>query len=191
MTETGSGSPEDRHVGEVAARAESRWATLSIGILVFLATMAAFAGIRHATMPQYQVETIDPATLHLRGEFVETNLGSAVEPDGSVTVRIVGQQYSFTPQCILVPTDTQITFRATSADALHGFLIEGSNINSMLVPGYISSLPAHFHESGEHLMPCQEFCGVGHEAMWAKVKVIDKAEFFKMSATKGRLACVD
>ena len=39
-------------------------------------------------------------TLHLAGEFVESNLGSAVEPDGSVTVRAIGQQYSFTPQCI-------------------------------------------------------------------------------------------
>ena len=26
-------------------------------------------------------------------------------------------------------------------------------------------------------MPCQEFCGFGHEGMWGKVKVIDKAEF--------------
>lgn len=192
MTDKASVSPETHHGSRaVAARAEGRWATLSIGIVAFIAGMAAIAGIQHATMPQYQVETIDPTTLHLRGEFVETNLGSAVEADGSVTVRIVGQQYSFTPQCILVPTNTPITFRATSTDALHGLLIEGSNVNIMLVPGYISSLPARFDKPGEHLMPCQEFCGVGHEGMWAKVKVIDKDDFFRMSATKRRLTCVD
>ena len=66
--------------------------------------MAAFAGLHQATMPQTAVETVDPRTLHLAGEFVESNLGSALEPDGSVTVRAIGQQYSFTPQCMLVPT---------------------------------------------------------------------------------------
>jgi len=73
----------------------------------------------------------------------------------------------------------------------HGFLIEQTNINSMLVPGYISVLPAKFDTPGEHLMPCQEFCGIGHEGMWAKLKVIDKTTFFKMAADKRRLTCVE
>ena len=51
----------------------------------------------------------------------------------------------------------------------------------MLVPGYVSTISARFDDPGEHLMPCQEFCGVGHEGMWAKVKVIDRAEFLKMA----------
>lgn len=186
MTTEGHGIAE-----AVAERVERRWATLSIVIVGVLVGMAAFIGIHEATMPQGRVETADPKTLHLSGEFVESNLGSALEPDGSITVRAIGQQYSFTPQCILVPANTPIVFRATSADAIHGFLIEGSNINSMLIPGYISSLPARFDQPGEHLMPCQEFCGVGHQAMWAMVQVIDKAEFFKMSANKRRLSCVD
>jgi cytochrome c oxidase subunit 2 len=40
-------------------------------------------------------------------------------------------------------------------------------------------------------MPCQEFCGVGHEGMWAKVKVIDRVDFLKMAETKPRLTCVE
>jgi cytochrome c oxidase subunit 2 len=192
MTATASptpGSPDDSSA--VVARAEGRWAVFAIAILIFIVVLAAIGGIRHSTMPQYQAETIDPSTLHIIGEFIESNLGSVAEPDGSVTVRIVGQQYSFTPQCILVPANTWINFRATSADAIHGFLIEGTNINTMLIPGYVSSLPARFARPGEHLMPCQEFCGVGHQAMWARVKVIDKHEFFKMSANKRRLSCVE
>ena len=43
---------------------------------------------------------------------------------------------------------TPISFRATSPDAIHGFLIEGTNINTMLIPGYISSLPARFDQAG-------------------------------------------
>ena len=95
----------DHGIGEaVAARIERRWATLSIVIVGLLVGMATYIGIHQATMPQGHVETADPKTLHLSGEFVESNLGSALETDGSVTVRAIGQQYSFTPQCVVVPS---------------------------------------------------------------------------------------
>ncbi|BAQ49234.1 MULTISPECIES: cytochrome C oxidase subunit II [Methylobacterium] len=182
------------HIDEgarVAERIERRWATLSVAIIVVLAGMAAFAGIHQATMPQARVETIQPQTIHLTGEFIESNLGSAVEPDGSVTVRAVGQQYSFTPQCMVVPNDTPVVFRATSPDVVHGFLIQKTNVNTMLVPGYVSEIPAKFTRPGEYLMPCQEYCGVGHEGMWAKVKVVEKPEFLSMIAANRRVTCVE
>jgi cytochrome c oxidase subunit II len=182
----------DHSLGEaVAARIERRWATLSIVIVGLLVGMAAFIGIHQATMPQGHVEMADPRTLHLSGEFIESNLGSAIEADGSVTVRAIGQQYSFTPQCVVVPAETPVTFRATSADVVHGLLIEGTNINTMLVPGYVSELPIRFKAPGEHVMPCQEFCGIGHQGMWGRVKVVDKATFLNMMAARRRLTCVD
>jgi cytochrome c oxidase subunit 2 len=182
----------DHGIGEaVAARVERRWATLSIVIVGVLVGMATFIGIHQATMPQGHVETADPKTLHLSGEFIESNLGSAVEADGSVTVRAIGQQYSFTPQCVVVPSETLIHFRATSADVVHGLLIEGTNINTMLVPGYVSDLSVHFNTPGDHVMPCQEFCGIGHQGMWGKVKVVDKTAFLTLMAAKRRSTCVD
>jgi cytochrome c oxidase subunit 2 len=184
-------APDHDEGALVAARIERRWTIMSAALVGLLVGMAIFAGIHKATMPQAWVETANPQTLHISGEFIESNLGSAVEADGSVTVRAVGQQFSFTPQCILVPAGTPVTFRATSSDVVHGFLIDHTNINSMLVPGYVSVLPAKFDTPGEHPMPCQEFCGMGHEGMWAKVKVIDKAAFFKMAADKRRLTCVE
>jgi cytochrome c oxidase subunit II len=182
--------PESRGE-ELAALVERRWAALCVTIVAVFAVLAAFSGIHKAAMPQARVETTNPTRLHLGGEFVESNLGSALEPDGSVTVRAVGQQYSFTPQCMIVPTDTPITFRAASPDVIHGFLIEGTNVNAMLVPGYVSTISARFDNPGDHLMPCHEYCGVGHEGMWAKVRVIDRAEFLKMAESKPRLSCVE
>jgi cytochrome c oxidase subunit 2 len=153
--------------------------------------MAVIGGVHQTIMPQSRVETADPRRLHLVGEFIESNLGSAVELDGSVTVRAVGQQYSFTPDCILVPTGTTVTFRMTSADVVHGFLITDTNINLMLVPGYISTITARFDAPGDRHMPCHEFCGVGHEGMWGRIKVIDKAEFDRMALATRRLDCVE
>ena len=175
----------------VAARVERRWATVSVGIITVLAAVAVYAGLHQGVMPQSRVETADPTRLHIAGEFIESNLGTAQEPDGSVTIRAIGQQYSFTPQCLVVPTDTPVTLRATSADVVHGLLIEGTNVNTMLVPGYISVLSVRFDKPGEHLMPCQEFCGVGHEGMWGKVKVVEKATFIAMSADRKRVSCAE
>ena len=175
---------------DAAARVERRWAVVSVSILAIMVFLATFAGVHQATMPQARLELADPRTLHIDGEFIESNLGSALELDGSVTVRIVGQQYSFTPQCIVVPTNTLVTFRAASADVVHGFLIQDTNVNLMLVPGYVSTLSARFAKPAESHMPCHEYCGTGHEGMWANVHVIDKAEFLTLARQQRRMSCV-
>ena len=175
---------------EIAERTERSWVTVMVIVMIVLPLMAAFAGIHQATMPQARVETTDPTRLHLSGEFVESNLGTAVEPDGAVMVRAIGQQYSFTPSCILVPAETPIVLRATSADVVHGIMIQGTNINTMLVPGYVSEQSMRFDKTGDYLMPCQEFCSFGHEGMWGKVRVIDNAKFASRAKNGGRLSCV-
>ena len=175
---------------DAAARVERRWGLVSVGIIAVLVFLATFAGVHQATMPQSRVETVDPRTLHIAGEFIESNLGSALEPDGSVTVRLIGQQYSFTPQCIVVPTDTLVTFRAASADVVHGFLIQNTNVNLMLVPGYVSMIGARFAKPTESHMPCHEYCGTGHEAMWANVRIIARSEFMQLAKQQRRVTCV-
>ncbi|HTH75099.1 MAG TPA: cytochrome C oxidase subunit II [Trinickia sp.] len=186
-----SNIPSSSHAegAAVAARIERKWAALSVAIIVVLVAMVVYTGLHWAMMPPSRVETIDPTTLHVSGEFIESNLGSAQETDGSVTVRIVAQQYSFTPQCIVVPAETPITFRVTSADVVHGFLVADTNINSMVEPGYVSTFKTSFNKSGDHLMPCHEYCGTGHEGMWAHVKVLDRAAFDKLAANARRLSC--
>lgn len=183
-------TPASHASQDVAAKAEFRWGMLVIAIIVFLIGMMVYMSLHWATMPPARVETIDPTTIHLAGEFTEGNLGAAVEPNGSVTVRLIANQYSFTPQCILVPANTPIKFRGTSADVMHGFNIAQTNVNIMLVPGYIANFETNFKQPADLDMPCHEFCGTGHASMWAHVKIIDKAAFFKMAATERRLNCV-
>jgi cytochrome c oxidase subunit II len=189
MSETGAPIPPNS-TGD-SERVEHRWATVAVVTLALLVAVATFAAVHLGAMPQSRVETVDPRTLHLRGEFIDSNLGSAVEPDGSVTVRTIGQQYSFTPSCVVVPSDTPVTFRATSADVVHGFLIDGTNINLMLVPGYVSSLRTRFEKPGERMMPCHEFCSVGHEGMWGRIKIVDRVAFARLVTARRRLSCVE
>ena len=183
--------PAPRHdSSDVAANAEWRWAAFIISVIALLIGMIAYTSLHWVLMPSVRIETINPSTLHLSGEFTEDNLGSAAESDGSVTVRIVGQQYSFVPQCILVPDKTPVKFRVTSADVIHGFIIADTNVNIMLEPGYISTFHTQFKKPAMHVMPCHEFCGVGHAGMWARVQVIDREIFFKQADKKRRQSCV-
>ena len=180
----------DHLAAETAEAAERRWATLVGVIIAALVLMMIVTGLHWASMPPSRVETIDPRTLHLAGEFVESNLGTAVGADGKVTVRLVAQQYSFTPQCLVVPADMPVTFRGTATDAIHGFIVGTTNANTMLVPGFVATFTTTFHKTGEQLMPCHEYCGTGHEAMWARVQVLPPAEFLARARGGERVSCV-
>ena len=174
----------------VAAAAERRWAIIVGAIFVLLVAVMVLTGLKWASMPPSRVETIDPRTLHVAGEFVEGNLGTSVAPDGRVIVRLVAQQYSFEPQCIVVPAEMPVTFRGTSTDVVHGFIVGTTNANVMLIPGYVATFTTTFRRAGEHLMPCHEYCGTGHEAMWARVQVIPPADFLARARSGERVSCV-
>jgi cytochrome c oxidase subunit 2 len=185
-------TPAESHAGSAAtaARYEARWALAMSTIIFFLLAVIVFTGLHWTTMPPSRVETIDATTLHLRGEFIEDNLGTAVDSDGHPIVHLLAQQYAFRPQCLVLPDGEPVTFRVTSSDAVHGLQIMGTNVNTMIVPGYVSTFVATLRGVGEHSMPCHEFCGPGHAAMWARVQVIPKAVFDQMAHARRKLSCV-
>ena len=169
---------------EVVARTEKRWIKMMAAMLLIMFVVIVATGIAGAMHPPSNVEVIDPTTLHLRGEFVESNLGTAAEADGSVTVRLIAQQYEFVPRCVTVPAGTPVMFRLTSADVVHGFLLPDTNVNTMVVPGFVAEVRTRFVNEGEYAMPCHEFCGLGHHAMWAHVRVVPKERFANLTAVQ-------
>jgi cytochrome c oxidase subunit II len=173
---------------EEVTRIENRWLALMFGMLGVMMAVIVVTGVTHALNPPSNVETIDPTTLHLGGEFAESNLGTAAEADGSVTVRLVGEQYAFVPECTQVPADTPVKFRITSTDVTHGFLLPATNVNTMVVPGFIAEVRTAFSRPGVYEMPCNEFCGYGHQGMWARVKVVPKEQFPRLAANE-RTSC--
>lgn len=177
-------------VHHVAETAERRWTgVVGLIILLILATMI-YTSVHWLAMPPSRVETVDVTTLHLRGEFVEDNLGTRMDASGKVTVRLIAQQYAFIPQCIVVPAEMPVTFRGTATDAIHGFIVGTTNTNTMLVPGFVATFTTRFKQPGEHLMPCHEYCGTGHEAMWARVQVLPPEEFIAKARNGERVSCV-
>ena len=172
----------------VVARTERRWLFTMLAMLGAMMLVVLATGVAGALHPASNVEVVDPMTLHLKGEFVESNLGTAIEPDGSATVRIVAEQYAFVPDCVEVPADTPVKFRLTSADVVHGFLLPDTNVNTMVVPGFVAEVRTKFAKAGNYEMPCHEYCGLGHHAMWTRVRVVPAQTLSRKSPTE-RTSC--
>ena len=173
---------------EEIARTENRWLIIMGGMLGVMMAVVVATGVTNALHPPSNVETVDPTTLHLGGEFAESNLGTAVGPDGSVTVRIIAEQYAFVPDCARVPVDTPVKFRLTSTDVIHGFLLPATNVNTMVMPGFIAEVRTSFSRPGVYDMPCHEFCGDGHHGMLARVNVLPREQFPQLAALE-RTSC--
>jgi cytochrome c oxidase subunit II len=172
---------------EAILRSEFRWAAVAIGMVSVIMLAVIYAGLVDHINPPSNLETIDPNTLHLTGEFTEANLGTRVAADGQVTSRIVATQFTFQPQCIAVPANRPVTLRLAAPDVIHGILVTGTNVNTMVVPGYVSQVHTVFTKTGDLLMPCHEFCGLGHSEMWATVRVVSEEEF--KPDRNGRAGC--
>jgi cytochrome c oxidase subunit 2 len=153
---------------------EKKWMYVIGFMTVIMVASMTYAAVMLNLHPPSNVETIDPKTLHLSGEFVEDNLGTTTNPDGSITVRMVAARYAFYPQMIEVPVDTPVTFRITSPDVLHGVHVPFTNMSTMVVPGYISEVNTTFRREGEAQFLCDEYCGLGHDYMWSKLRVVAK-----------------
>jgi cytochrome c oxidase subunit 2 len=166
---------------------ELLWA-FGVGVLIAATLgMIVFTAITRDINPPSNVERIDPKTLHLSGEFAEHNLGTTVTSDGRVTARVVTTQFMFVPRCIAVPRGRPVTLRFAAPDVVHGLLITSTNVNTMVIPGYVAQVHTEFTRAGDLLMPCHEYCGLGHSEMWATVQVLPDDQF--KPGRDGKVSC--
>ncbi len=93
---------------------------------------------------------------------------------GIYEVNLVGAQWSWNPNRIVLENPKKIIFRITSADVLHGFEIVGTSVNVMVMPGYIAEvewIPPEDLE-GDLLIVCNEYCGLAHHQMKATLTIV-------------------
>jgi cytochrome c oxidase subunit 2 len=138
---------------------------IPVGMLVAIALSAFALGIH---LPGV-TGRVDPARLDTTPPFSQPGVRQ-VGP-GRYEVVIVGRIWQFTPNEIRVPAGSEVTFIATSRDVVHGFKVQGTPINMMLVPGQVSTLTTRFDRPGEYLFVCHEYCGTGHHVMFGRVIV--------------------
>jgi len=144
------------------------WAA-SFMLVAFVVAIVVSATVS-AVHPPSHIETIDPARVRTESEFARPGV---TEDENGITVVVLTELYLFLPQTIRVPADRPIKFRLSSADVIHGFQIVGTNANVLVVPGYVSELVTTFPRAGEYLIVCNEYCGLSHHLMQARLVVED------------------
>lgn len=151
---------------------EKIWIGAAALMLVGFLGAIVYGSVAHSIHPPSHIETIDPLKVRTETEFAEP--GVTVDDDG-VTVVVVAELYRFRPGVIRVPAGRPVTFRLTSPDVIHGFQVVGTNANTMAIPGYVSEFTLTFPEPAEHLIVCNEYCGLAHHMMQARL-VVEAAE---------------
>lgn len=172
---------------EAIIKSELRWAAIVAAIVGIILIAILYAAIAMHVNPPSNSEYVDPKSLHLSAEFTESNLGTRVDADGRVVARVIATQFEFVPNCFVLPANRDVTIRLTSPDVIHGILVTGTNVNTMVLPGWVSQVHTVFRKTGDLLMPCHEFCGLGHSQMMATVRVVPAEQFHP--GADGRIAC--
>ncbi|MFL5615263.1 MAG: cytochrome C oxidase subunit II [Gemmatimonadaceae bacterium] len=153
---------------------EKLWMWVVAAMLGLFFTSTAIAAIKDARHPPSHVETIDPTRVMADVRFHAP--GVSVDAAGHVQVRIVGMTFAWLPAELTLPALTPVTFRVTSMDVVHGFEIVRTDGQTMVLPGYVSQFTTQL-DSGDYLVTCNEYCGVGHHTMAAKLRVIPRSQW--------------
>ena len=86
-------------------------------------------------------------------------------------VHLLSKMWVFEPARIEIPAGSKVTIYTTSIDVLHGFHIEGKAVNLMSIPGAVNKMEVVFNKPGTYKIICNEYCGVGHPAMYGEIIV--------------------
>ena len=146
-----------------AALVEKR---VTAAALLFAAAMIAllgFAAMRLGITVPGCVTNVKPFT---RGELIQ------VAP-GRYEAHVVSKMFSFKPDPLKVPRGSVVDFYLTSTDVVHGFYIDGTDVNLMAIPNAVNYAQARFDKPGKYQVICHEFCGMGHHDMVGAIVVTE------------------
>ncbi len=140
-----------------------------LGMLAVFLGVIAFAAFADNINPPTGSVAIDPTKVAQTPPFDKPGLRKL--PDGSYEAYYIAQVFFFNPQSITIPSGSKVTFFVTSPDVVHGFNITRTDINMMVVPGWVNTQAHVFKEKGTYLLLCHEYCGIGHQNMFSKIEV--------------------
>lgn len=167
---------------------ERRFVWLSVGTLVLAAVAIGYSVQEIGIHLPDNTATVDPGAV-ARGEappFDEPGLRQvgenryeavivsrafAFDTGETMVVQDAATEEDIEIGVLRVPQGATIDFIATAQDVIHGMRILDSNVNVMLIPGEVTRATHTFEEPGTLQLLCMEYCGIGHNKMYAEVIV--------------------
>ncbi len=155
---------------------EKFWLAASMVLIVgFILTITYGAVGLGIAMIDDSSPTVDPDNLDEHPGFADPGVEQVGENE--YEVHVIAVQFAYFPNEIVVPADSTVTFHVTSEDVIHSFSVVGTNANTMVIPGEVASLTVETDDPGEYGILCNEYCGVGHHDMEARLVVVPQDEF--------------
>lgn len=161
--------PDTGEAGFHADPYERNWIFFSLALLMGFALTVAVAGFALGFQVPGDESRVDPRTVADSPPWSEPGLRDL--GNGEYDVYMLSRQFLFEPRDLSVPVGSTVTFYVTSTDVQHGFKLQDTNVNMQIVPGQVSKLTVEFAEPGQFPFICNEFCGVGHAAMFGTLTV--------------------
>jgi heme/copper-type cytochrome/quinol oxidase subunit 2 len=103
-------------------------------------------------------------------------------PPGSRIIPIDARQYQFTPGRVEVNQGDSLEIRFTSSDVVHGFYLEGYNLQDQAVPGVAHTIHFTADRAGLFHYRCSVVCGPLHPFMTGEFIVRANAPFWRAFA---------
>lgn len=152
---------------------EKWWLTFGVTCLVVFLTVLGISAFHAGAHPPSAQVYINQEHVDEIAPFDNPGVHKVEGEDWDYEIVVIASAFMFNPMEFEVPLGSKVKFIATTKDVVHGFQIAGTNINMMLEPGYVSEFVTTVDKTGEFLILCNEYCGVGHTAMSSKLKVVD------------------
>ena len=149
---------------------ERAWIRTAIAVLVVFAVSVTIAGFMLGIQVPTEEQRVNPQTLQDAPPWSEPGVREIVAGE-EYDVYIVSKRFFYEPSTIEIPVGAEVTFYVTSTDVQHGFKIQDTNVNFMVIPGEVSKLTTTFNEVGTFDYICTEYCGLGHAVMFGSVTV--------------------
>lgn len=98
----------------------------------------------------------------------------AAQPE-AIAVSLLASRWSYEPAHLRLEAGQAYRFRMMATDVAHGASIQFGTGGRMirLRPGQLVEQDFTFHQPGEFLVICTFFCGAGHDAMQARISVME------------------
>ena len=153
---------------------ERNWMIFSFVLLALFAAAVSVAAFGMQIQVPAPEQRVDPRTVATDPNSPWSNPGLREIAPGKYDAYILARavpQWEYLPKEITIPAGSSVSFYVTSADVQHGFMIQNTNANFMVLPGQVSKLTIKFENPGTYNFICTEFCGAGHGVMYGAIIV--------------------
>lgn len=153
---------------------EKIWLVFGVGSLLVFLTVLGVSAFYMGNQPPSCLTTIDPEKVEEQKPFDRPGLTKVEGEEWDYELVYIASAFAYNPGTVEIPKGATVKIFATTKDVIHGFEVAGTNINMMLEPGYVSEKVATFNKTGEFLVLCNEYCGMGHHMMNSRIEVVEQ-----------------